>query len=402
MLDLTAGTVAEILGASSRSINPVYENSRGPVNIKVVDPLNVPKENNFEFKLYGLTSSATWKLKNLTTGETINSDKTISTSNEQIINGQPSGSMSYSIPTWGISVNVSYTVDPLTISPIPSVKGGFLEATIEYSDNTKQWLTGMADEEGTTYANWIRSGSAVLSPAIFNDVSGVSADVNQDYENILGKTWAPYRLCSTGLGGVSTDSASYPSKVYVKAAPAWPTNITLNKIANLASVDVIIDYSHPELWTRCPVLEECDDRTLSVGNARKLMMRNQASVGKNGSTVFGASDNNDFPTGMGWFPGYAINLETGERLNMAFGEDSWLVTENGNDMKWNPSSRKYADNGDPLFGGKHYIYIFGHNGDAVYPSTDAQIPYGLKDIPRYDKGDGGTAAVSALFATFVV
>lgn len=402
VLDLTAGTIAEILGASSRSINPVYENSRGPVNIKVVDPLNVPKENNFEFKLYGLSSSATWKLKNLTTGETMNSEKTIATPNEQIINGQPSGSVSYAIPTWGISVNVSYAVDPLTTIPIPSIKGGFLEATMEFSDNTKQWLSGLADEEGATYANWIRSGSAVLSPAIFNDVLGTGADVNQDYENIIGKTWSPYRLCSTGLGGISTDSASDPTKEYVKGAPAWPTNITLNKMANLASVDIVIDYSRPDLWTRCPVLEECDDKTLSVGNARKLMMRNQASVGKNGSAVFGASDNNDFPTGMGWFPGYAINLETGERLNMAFGEDSWLVTENGNDMKWNPTSTKFSANGDPLFGGKHYIYVFGHNGDGVYPSTDPQIPNGLKDIPRYDNGKTLHNLLQAAATTFVI
>ena len=40
-------------------------------------------------------------------------------------------------------------------------------------------------------------------------------------------------------------------------------------------------------------------------------------------------------TGMSWFPGYAIDTQTGERLNIAFGEDSWLVTENGDDMIYN-------------------------------------------------------------------
>ena len=40
---------------------------------------------------------------------------------------------------------------------------------------------------------------------------------------------------------------------------------------------------------------------------------------------------------MGWFPGYAIDLTTGERLNMAYGEDSWLGNHGGNDMMWNPS-----------------------------------------------------------------
>jgi hypothetical protein len=83
---------------------------------------------------------------------------------------------------------------------------------------------------------------------------------------------------------------------------------------------------------------------------------------------------------MGWFPGYAIDVETGERLNIMFGEDSWLVGENGRDMLWNPTSNYYQDlyyatigaAGQPLFGGKHYIYIMGHNtnGSNYMPSYD--------------------------------
>ena len=41
------------------------------------------------------------------------------------------------------------------------------------------------------------------------------------------------------------------------------------------------------------------------------------------------------PVGMGWFPGYAIDTQTGERLNMAFGEDSGIAADNGKDMRWN-------------------------------------------------------------------
>ena len=37
-------------------------------------------------------------------------------------------------------------------------------------------------------------------------------------------------------------------------------------------------------------------------------------------------------------PGYAIDIQTGERLNIIFIEDSWLTNENGNDMIWNPTS----------------------------------------------------------------
>ncbi len=395
ILDLTSSSVNDILNASSaRVLNPVYEQSRGPVNIKVVDPLSVPVETNFEFKIIdtagnsSITSAAIWTLKNLATGQTITSDKTIALANEQIINGQPSGSTAYTIPSWGISVNVVYAADPLNAG---SLKGGFLEATVEFADNTKQWLTGLADEEGTSYSNWIRSGAATYptGQTHFNDVIvsvGVGLDNNQDYENILGKTWAPYRLCATG-----SPTEPIATTLYAKGSPAWPWYISQNKFFNIASVDVVITQDK-SLWTRCPVLEECDEDALSVGNAKKLMLRDQASVDKNGhdindGSLYNAAEGSlTSSTSMGWFPGYAINVETGERLNMAFGEDSWLTAENGADMMWNPTSAKYADNGDPLFGGKHFIYIFGHNGDASFSATDAYLPNALRDVPRYDQG----------------
>ena len=94
-------------------------------------------------------------------------------------------------------------------------------------------------------------------------------------------------------------------------------------------------------------------------------------------------------TGMGWFPGYAIDVETGQRLNIVYGESSFLTGENGTDMAWNPTARRgsklyEAQNGlganytDVLFGGKHFLYILGHNrtlpnlkDPTYFPSYDA-------------------------------
>ncbi|MFL5766058.1 MAG: T9SS type A sorting domain-containing protein [Bacteroidia bacterium] len=378
VLDLTAASTAEIL-ANGRAVNPTYENSRGPVMIKVVDPLNVPKDNSFEFKLHGLGSNAQWELIDLTTGDTVHSVRSIAVPNEQIINGQPSGTTTVSIPRWGLSVNVMYTVDP-TVNG--AVHNGFLEATLTYADNTRQWLSGVADEEGPVDANWIRSGNSfsLSAPTVYDDIHDTADDINQDYENIIGKTWAPYRLCAVGTRSLITATT-----VYAKGAPAWPTSMFLNKLWNIASVNVVIT-NDKNLWTRCPVLEEEDDRTLSEGNVEKLSIRAGASRDKNGNANFPSPDNNDFATGMSWFPGYAINVETGERLNMAFGEDSWLDSENGRDMWWDPTGTKYTITGDPAFGGKHYIYVFGHNGDAKFPVSDPLLPGGLRDIPGYDKG----------------
>jgi hypothetical protein len=65
---------------------------------------------------------------------------------------------------------------------------------------------------------------------------------------------------------------------------------------------------------------------------------------------------------MSWFPGYAIDIETGERLNILFAEDSSMPTENGDDMVWNPTATVATykqGQGRPVFGGKHFIYVMG-------------------------------------------
>jgi hypothetical protein len=105
-----------------------------------------------------------------------------------------------------------------------------------------------------------------------------------------------------------------------------------------------------------------------------MALRDHASVDKNG-IAYGQSGCNTTEAsltstvGMGWFPGYAINIETGERLNMAFAEDSYNYTDNGNDMIWNPTGTINSSTYDNAWGGRHFVYIFGHNRDARYDSS---------------------------------
>jgi hypothetical protein len=140
----------------------------------------------------------------------------------------------------------------------------------------------------------------------------------------------------------------------------------------LASVDIVFT-SDKSKWTRCPVIEMCENEKdgtspLAEGGALKFHLRKGASVDKNGNP-------DGTGTGMGWFPGYAINVETGERLNIMFGENSWLISENGRDMIWNPTSNYSNSAYEPVLGGQHYIYIMGHNGNTY------------KDCPAYDEGE---------------
>ncbi len=392
ILEFTSGTIDEIMSASNgyRAIKPAYQDSYGPVKIQVVDPLNVPSNTNFRIFLKDDTTASgssigansTWALQNLTTGTIVTSDKTIKTANEQLINGQNSGVISV-IPSWGISVNISFTYDPGVAG---SVNNGFLEATMDFSDPAKQWLSGVADVDGVDQHNWIRSGTFTnASDASYNDYPGI--DDIQAYEKVIGGTWAPYRLCGYTTPGTT---------ITYQGGPAWysSTTMSLNKLKNIASVDIVIT-SDKSKWTRCPVLEMEEVATLAIGGTNKMKLRSSPSVDKNGlhasQSGYNASEGGlNGTSGMGWFPGYAINLETGERLNMAFGEDSWLNNENGADMKWNPTSSDViinyaAGTMTPVFGGKHYIYVFGHNGDKTW-NSDPNFGNGIKMVPRYDEG----------------
>ena len=91
---------------------------------------------------------------------------------------------------------------------------------------------------------------------------------------------------------------------------------------------------------------------------------------------------------MGWFPGYAIDVESGVRLNMAFGEDSYLDDLNGRDMIFNPAkllkttiedvsgNKQMFDpalfrgsDQEPVFGGKHFVYIWRMDSIPMVPSS---------------------------------
>jgi hypothetical protein len=119
-----------------------------------------------------------------------------------------------------------------------------------------------------------------------------------------------------------------------------------------------------------------------LSGAKAFELRRSPSIDKNGNP-----DGSGF--GMSWFPGYAVNIETGERLNIAFGENSALAPQhNSRDMKWNPTASTYDETtGDTVFGGMHYIYVFGHNSDGFATINVGGVPTLFpKDIPMYDEG----------------
>lgn len=334
--DFTAETVTEIL-ANGRAENPVYTNGRGPVDIKIYNPLNVPNAN-FTFKMLDSTGGnlddAYWSLKNEDSGEQeVFSTSTIDYENEQLI------------PDWGMSLTVKQALEP---DDDEANGSEYIESSVNFVNDREIWLSSVTDADGASSLNWIRSGSASDDANPENNDYG---DAGQTYEQILGGTWAPYKLASHEDGF---------------ASPTWKKFKVLNSLSNLHSVDVVITADKTK-WTRSPVIEVADDGLPTIAGSRKMDLRQSPSVDQDGNPDGSGT------LGMGWFPGYAVNIETGERLNIMFGENSFLAQDRGTDMIWNPTSHT-RDFLNTYFGGGHYIYIMGHNGD-----TD-------NDAPAYDEG----------------
>ncbi len=351
-MDFTGNTVTEILN-SGISKNPLYKGAHGPVNVKVYDPTQVI-QGDYEVRFNGVTNDSRWYISESKSGIGDSARMTLGTENEQIMKREdPKGALpDYS---WGLSMNIHNVTEA---GKTGAINNAFLEGTIEYKDNSQRWLNPIKDVDGLSDDNWIRSGKQGTNTAGL-PVDYVGEDDDQVYEGVVDGTWAPYKLTAEeppfgprlNLPGTHED--------YISLSPKGVSR------ASIASIDLVIT-SDRSKWTRSPVIETGSITSTTQGGARQFELRKEKSADKDGNL---GGDVSVLDSGMSWFPGYAYNLETGERLNIAFGENSSMTSDNGRDMRWNPSTSRTNH------GGQHYIYIFGHNGDN--PTFD---------VPAYDQG----------------
>ena len=401
IIELSSDSETAILESPNGRVSQLtYTGDGSPVNIRVVDPLRVP-DANFELQVNSSDSDledadeSYWILTNRTlldaTGDSTkairNSTKALNILNEELL------------LDWGLSITLHQYQYP---------NGGSfsdpLESSITFDNPSAPWLQGVPDKEGFDLLNWIRAGTQegddeLEEEIVFNDIkAGNPLDEDEKYEGVLGGTWAPYCLVSF------TDDVTLVTGETIQIPNIAPTVKGLegdlspfSGINGLNNVDVVLT-SDKLLWTRCPVLEMQPVEALAQkaydgDDPEKMRLRRHPSVDKKGrkpsDVGYNASEanpNGAQPVGMSWFPGYAIDVGTGERLNMAFGEDSWLGADNGNDMIFNPSSRIYSGSGNQggfiqsgvYAGGQHWIYVF----------KNSQFEEGSSNrMPTYDKGN---------------
>ena len=399
-LELTQASKDYIV-ANGELSTPTYEYGRGPLNIKVIDPLNVV-DGYFQclFRNYNIpvtfndADEASWVIYRYNQAggniiDSVSSERTIDFNNEQLI------------PQWGISVQIEqkpYGLTTLGSGLVERYTTEVIRSEITFADSSKQWLTGVQDNNAFFPTNWIRSGEYLsesdpqpgipngdclpngpnyLNPCNYDDQVG--GDDDKKYNSLLDGTIAPHKL-------VGYQSDYMPMAYYNTTTVASLKNSS--SISYLPGVDIVLT-SDPSKWTRCPVIELGRDANLNVGGAQPGQLRKSSSL-KRDLSVDPSSE------GMSWFPGYAIDVESGVRLYMAFGENSFLGNENGADMKWNPTDRLVDGVGTPLMGGVHPIYVWGHKYKSIHGD-----PFGSAvDFPAYIPNVAANNTGNELFNQF--
>lgn len=351
-------------GANSADIEPLTNDVNALFGSDVISPYS------------------TWKLENLTTGFEYDYNIPISLINEQGIGGWE---YDPSQPDFELNWDPQGFIVGLKQVPNPSEGDATISSSVNFADPRDNWLSAIPNQDGAgfngTY-NWIRSGSFTSNDAAGNldpTFSDYLHDANQFYEQIGSGSIAPYCLAAnirpTDIINYNEDQGSGAVLFYNAISPACSDcygfqngpagsgtvpNAPTNTLDKVHSVDLVIT-SDQTKWTRCAVVEMGRFSANNVGGADKNSLRQSTSLDINGNEIAG-------DVGRSWFPGYAIDLQTGTRLNIMFSENSFMPGENGNDMVWNPTATIETQTGGPSagdyrMGGEQFIYIMGSQYD---------------------------------------
>lgn len=353
----------------------LYKTGAGPIDAKVVDPLKVKNgkyrleivgnfQSNNQGSLCSFDDKATWRLTDVTNNKVILNNRPLNEIKEYIINN------------FGFSVSVGNVEDP---GASRSGKNGGVDARLIYKDpNNNLWFNALRD--GGRYINQLPAESRFDFVSNGFVLNGVNQDPKSELSKLGNEFFVP--LLSTRY----LADADLP--FYISPAPrevmAFSTSANINSLRyrDLNNVDIVFT-SDKSKWSKCIVVETTSNDLISagattIGGARNFDLRNTSSIDQDGKPL------NDGTVGMSYFPGYAIDVETGKRLNIFFGENSWFSGDNaeimqgknpiGGDLIFNPSSEAviedlvFRDNDDNsiegfadlrafILGAQHNIYV---------------------------------------------
>ncbi len=399
-----------------------YKLGHGPLAVTIFNPFEV-KDGDYELSIVDsdlgdtkLDKNARWQLRKLPDGPVIASDRSIETVNEQIF------------ADYGFSVTVAQTAAPGSNN---DDRNGAIGGEVSYTNPDEQWLLGFPNQD-LGFFNYVKT-SSIAQPDYDPDGDGIPMDPKQGLSTIGNGWFVPYTLCDWRLSALSpTQRMITPAWTEKGGSSQGQLNNSANgsettrraKLAALPNVDIVLTKDKSK-WSRCMVVESASYyytspaneypkdqslKTQSPANRTRQMfdVRYQLSVGKDGKPDGAVNPAGaGIPSaqvgqpvyGMGWFPGYALDVETGQRLNIFFGENSCYSSDidptyTGRDMLWNPTEQVVRqDNGglpfdyyDLVLGGQHWVYV-------MYTPYDSCEAVRRKFTPEFN-GNPGIAKIS--------
>jgi hypothetical protein len=390
-IDITEETLTKILNGSFDG-TIVYKPGLGPINIKTYNPIEV-KDGDYTLEMRDgnmaddvLDANAKWVLKRAGDTAIVSSERSIEKLNEQVI------------AKYGFSVSIAQVVDAGLNAQVKEDKtNGAIGSVVTYKNAGTRWLGALPQGAPVVYPNNFVSTSIL---DYIKTQTALDPDFLLDPKQALGYTnpnslFVPYGLC---------DYREVPNQPFL--TPAWvnASNASVRssgKLELLNNVNIVFTNDKSK-WSRCAVVETAipyyydpaanprspqlptENLVVTTNKANNMSLRNALSAGKDTATINGILRANIQITpaeqavginyGMGWFPGYAVDVETGERLNIFFGENSCFDPAIGTydpgstgvnrDMIFNPTTQAILQTGgqfDPavsaFFGGQHYVYV---------------------------------------------
>ncbi len=292
---------------------------------------------------------------------------TLNTANEIYYAEYPiSSEHEETIPAFGISLELSPGIDPgfRSVDPEFNKNNGLLESSLTFLDPGNPWLIPISSQD----VDW-QNSQKQINPA----------DQGEIYKNVMGGGVGPY------IFGKENQSENATSPYVSNGIDQIERYQISNAFQGLNNVDLVFTPGDSRYWTRMPVLQFEAPAEASQPTLFKRSQKSRIpSVDKNGDPDHSKDANGKLSTGYGWFPGYAIDLDRGERVNIVMAESRIEDPIKGNDLLWNPD--------DSENGSRHFImltnrkYDFGPNGEPGKFQTDLDSLFSDPDVMIKDYG----------------
>jgi hypothetical protein len=359
---ITTATEQNILDSTIVQ-NIEYQRGKGPISARLTDTVNHAVGHFvLKFNDYVNVDTANWTIYHYDTIggvliDSVNSTSAIDVGNEQFIS------------QWGMAFKIEqinyFCSNYVANCPERDKVAEPIFSDLTFEDNNLKWLTGVKHANSFSPVNWLMSG-------FFNGTPSIPGDTIHDPACYGSQNYDPYNIFTNMANGIAAPSRLARFGDCMLTPMAISSSVSSNSYLNSIYAIELATVFHPSVdivftddtskWTRCAVIELHKDDQTALNGGKAGFLRQSPSVNKLGNP-------DGSGTGMSWFPGYAIDVETGRRLNMAFCENSTLTADNGDDMVWNPSDRLMDNDGNYVLGGQHTIYVFGGEEDGM-PNYD--------------------------------